>query len=297
MRVNKLFQKLALDPKLRSTRFRGTVISTLTSYYQFLVSMYLPKSQIAYPPEDGWPNVTKELYLAEYSPRKTDEVIRLARHLPYVQGDDEFDEFPEIYPTVFCSGRTGHWPAVAELPPSVFCFAEPRDGEGYYFFLDVEQETIVIYGSDSAFKGRPNSPYKPLETTVSSPVSCALLIRAQLFLSPNPEIRRKSRGKDAKKAKDQTGAKNRLTASQTSFRNSNVNFANLWSYVSHINRLSKFREGYTNMYKATVGTWLTGRNRNVRGEGYPYEAWLAFKQLRQDCMYGRTQGVRGRTGV
>lgn len=79
MLVNTFFQKLASNPALRGTLFRGIVISTLTSYYQFLTSMYLPESMIRYPPEEGWTVHRKYL-----KGRKTDSALEMMRHLPYL---------------------------------------------------------------------------------------------------------------------------------------------------------------------------------------------------------------------
>jgi hypothetical protein len=50
--------------------------------YDFLTSMYLKKSAVVEPPEDGWPDITAE-NLGGLG--KTDEVLSLLRHLPYSQ--------------------------------------------------------------------------------------------------------------------------------------------------------------------------------------------------------------------
>lgn len=60
---------------------REATISCIRDYYQFLTQMYLPESAILEPPALGWSNITKESWQAF---GKTDEVIELLRHLPYI---------------------------------------------------------------------------------------------------------------------------------------------------------------------------------------------------------------------
>ncbi|KAI6778096.1 uncharacterized protein J7T54_001516 [Emericellopsis cladophorae] len=50
-------------------------------YYAFLAKMYVGESLILNPPSGGWPSITKERYR---NMRKTDTVIELLRHLPYL---------------------------------------------------------------------------------------------------------------------------------------------------------------------------------------------------------------------
>ncbi|KAK6834142.1 hypothetical protein PG989_002999 [Apiospora arundinis] len=65
---------------------REATIAAVRGFYQFLSKFYLPESSIIEPPEGGWPQITQESigYL-----EKTDEVIELLRHLPYIRDDDE----------------------------------------------------------------------------------------------------------------------------------------------------------------------------------------------------------------
>ncbi|KAG9255434.1 uncharacterized protein F5Z01DRAFT_53229 [Emericellopsis atlantica] len=50
-------------------------------YYAFLAKMYVDESCIAEPPPDGWPSITSERYRGM---GKTDTVVELLRHLPYL---------------------------------------------------------------------------------------------------------------------------------------------------------------------------------------------------------------------
>ncbi|SMR47981.1 unnamed protein product [Zymoseptoria tritici ST99CH_3D1] len=62
---------------------REAVISAVRDYYTFLTKMYLDRSDIMEPPQGGWPEITRDSMRAL---GKTDEVIELLRHLPYLDG-------------------------------------------------------------------------------------------------------------------------------------------------------------------------------------------------------------------
>jgi hypothetical protein len=56
-------------------------VKAFRNYFQFLSAMYAEESIIQEPPEDGWPTISPNGW-----PRfdKTDKVIDLLRHLPYI---------------------------------------------------------------------------------------------------------------------------------------------------------------------------------------------------------------------
>jgi hypothetical protein len=60
---------------------REDCIAAVRDYYGFLVKMYLKDSAIIEPPKDGWPSITPDSLRGL---GKTDEVISLLRHLPYI---------------------------------------------------------------------------------------------------------------------------------------------------------------------------------------------------------------------
>lgn len=61
-----------------------TTIAAFQDYYNFLTKMYLNPSSIAWPPKDGWPNITPE----SMAPlEKSPAVIDLLRNLPYIKQD------------------------------------------------------------------------------------------------------------------------------------------------------------------------------------------------------------------
>ena len=60
---------------------RDELVSELTSYYKFIVDLYLPVARVKHPPVGGWPELTKD-FLAPLN--KNDAVVDLIQHLPYV---------------------------------------------------------------------------------------------------------------------------------------------------------------------------------------------------------------------
>ncbi|KAH8585561.1 hypothetical protein B0O99DRAFT_646641, partial [Bisporella sp. PMI_857] len=56
-------------------------ILAIRDYYRFLVSLYLDESHVIEPPENGWPSISPEFQRLS---GKSDEVIALIRHLPYI---------------------------------------------------------------------------------------------------------------------------------------------------------------------------------------------------------------------
>ncbi|KAI1324349.1 hypothetical protein F5Y16DRAFT_308074 [Xylariaceae sp. FL0255] len=61
---------------------REATITAISDYYEFLTQLYLPSEFILHPPQSGWPSITQETMAGI---GKTDEVINLLRHLPYIE--------------------------------------------------------------------------------------------------------------------------------------------------------------------------------------------------------------------
>jgi hypothetical protein len=72
-------------PELSEINYsRDACVAAIRDYYHFLTKMYLKESDVIEPPEGGWPSITPDV-LREMG--KTEEVISLLRHLPYIRGD------------------------------------------------------------------------------------------------------------------------------------------------------------------------------------------------------------------
>ncbi|KAK4235293.1 hypothetical protein C8A03DRAFT_46546 [Achaetomium macrosporum] len=67
------------------TYFREATIAAVTDYYTFLTRMYLNESHVVYPPAGGWPSIVNADPAALQSLGKSDEVLALMAHLPYIR--------------------------------------------------------------------------------------------------------------------------------------------------------------------------------------------------------------------
>lgn len=91
---------------------RDTAVKAVRSYYTFLAAKLgaIRPSCIIEPPVGGWRNIT----IASLAPpQKTEEVVELLRHLPYIKGDSEGEWNDKIAPEtdVFQYGGAGAMPA------------------------------------------------------------------------------------------------------------------------------------------------------------------------------------------
>ena len=145
-------------PGEETTYSRDEAVSAFTSFYEWLVKLYLPASALKYPPPGGWPEISPE-YLAFL--KKNDTVVDLLRHLPYIQRDEEFNPY-QIYEKTSAVDYNGNYfrntgvnyknPVAAEpynvetvLPSHVATIAKTAAGrDGYFFFLDTERGTMTM---------------------------------------------------------------------------------------------------------------------------------------------------------
>ncbi|KAK6218947.1 hypothetical protein QIS74_06156 [Colletotrichum tabaci] len=90
-------------PTLEQVEYsQGATVAAVTDFYAFLTKMYLPESAVVHPPPGGWPTLASDLG----NLGKSDEVLSLLSHLPYVRQDDLYDtEIPEVTP----GGRWIDW--------------------------------------------------------------------------------------------------------------------------------------------------------------------------------------------
>lgn len=72
---------------------REATIAAVTDFYTFLTRMYMKESHVVYPPAGGWPAILNADPAALQSLGKSDEVLALLAHLPYIRhpiyGDGE----------------------------------------------------------------------------------------------------------------------------------------------------------------------------------------------------------------
>jgi hypothetical protein len=67
---------------MEPTYSRDECVAAFREYYAFLASMFMDPTFIIEPPADGWAEITPEV-MSDLG--KTDEVIDLLRHLPYIR--------------------------------------------------------------------------------------------------------------------------------------------------------------------------------------------------------------------
>jgi hypothetical protein len=60
---------------------RDEFIAAIRDYYEFLATMFIDRSCIVESPQGGWPSITAE---SMQGIRKTEEVIQLLKHMPYI---------------------------------------------------------------------------------------------------------------------------------------------------------------------------------------------------------------------
>lgn len=70
---------------------RDEVVASVTKFYDFLTThLHFYPSELESPPPDGWSQITSSRFSCQ---RKSDTVINLLRHLPYLPGGDDADKF------------------------------------------------------------------------------------------------------------------------------------------------------------------------------------------------------------
>jgi hypothetical protein len=139
------------------TYSRDATVKAFRGYFQFLSAMYADESIIQEPPEDGWPTISLNGW-----PKfdKTDKVIDLLRHLPYISG------FTQIAPECnFVSWHTCrededgvHFHEVSEpfedeaKMPSHIVGLTSQWQKGLTFLLDTELGVIYWYECEDEAK-------------------------------------------------------------------------------------------------------------------------------------------------
>ncbi|KAL6795789.1 hypothetical protein GGI42DRAFT_332084 [Trichoderma sp. SZMC 28013] len=76
---------------------RDDCVSAVREYYNFLVGMYVDEAEVVEPPPGGWPNITTATMAAL---GKTDEVVSLLRHLPYLRRNK--NDMYNVQPAAWC---------------------------------------------------------------------------------------------------------------------------------------------------------------------------------------------------
>ncbi|CAD0107401.1 unnamed protein product, partial [Aureobasidium uvarum] len=127
---------------------RPETIAAITDFYTFYIKLpYLDPGALVFAPTSGWTTIdTTELKARG----KTDEVIDLLRHLPYLshpstRGGWTIDQGCSHiqYHKGVCYNNTSS--AIKHLPSHVIPIAEATDREGMYLILDTFTGNITTY--------------------------------------------------------------------------------------------------------------------------------------------------------
>lgn len=71
---------------------RPATIAAIKSYYEFLTKLYLKDTQVIWPPAEGWPSITNADSTVMAPLGKSDEILSLLAHLPYIREDSDDTE-------------------------------------------------------------------------------------------------------------------------------------------------------------------------------------------------------------
>lgn len=131
---------------------RDSIAATLLAYYEFLVFFYLPDGVIRRPPDGGWPQITSETI---HRGEKSDKVIDLLKHIPYIANDDSEYQIAEKCICNDYSTNSG----CSDLPGEVLetCYFDQSDShcisniatiacaegrDGFYIIYNVDDDTF-----------------------------------------------------------------------------------------------------------------------------------------------------------
>lgn len=101
---------LSGNTNLTPTDLQAEVATALQDFYNFLALLpWLDPSDILTPPAGGWPNINE----ANFAPlHKTDTVIQLLKHIPYLRMGDSDDKNPLVWQTFPCDYQRDYFQKV-----------------------------------------------------------------------------------------------------------------------------------------------------------------------------------------
>jgi len=141
----------ALSVTTEPTYSCDEAVSEISSFYEFLVKLFLPEDAVIYPPAGGW----TEINPANIRPPINDTVFNLLRHLPYIRQEDDDDPW-FVYPATVAINYTGeeykknrpsepgNTTELTSLPPHVAQLAYSKGRDGFYMFLDTKRGTVTL---------------------------------------------------------------------------------------------------------------------------------------------------------
>lgn len=142
-----------------------TATDAIRKYYAFLAEDLgaIPFDSIVEPPEEGWPSITQD---ALAGLQKTDAVIELLRHIPYIEPSEDYNtriafstdavDYRKVAEYRVAPGTRHKFIDIGseDYPPSVVVLAEEGVDADYYgslLLFDTETgKCLALYTSVSA---------------------------------------------------------------------------------------------------------------------------------------------------
>ncbi|KAK8028335.1 hypothetical protein PG991_005391 [Apiospora marii] len=166
-------------PELEDVSYsEAECVAAIADYYEFLTKMYLDESEVIYPPKGGWPSITQAHpeVLARFG--KTDTVISLLAHLPYIRNkggaedgihaiadcpfadwDDFFSGLPPDSDLDSCKMVTESYAFTEVAPPHVVGLAAGH-----------RDASIIIVDTELGIIHWDQYPYRNQETHIREPI-------------------------------------------------------------------------------------------------------------------------------
>jgi len=124
---------------------RDSTVAAITSFYQHLTKHpYLDASALLLPPPTGWTTIDETALRAI---GKTEAVIDLLRHLPYLDGKGSGHMIAyETIPVDFTVDATALIETIPEFPIPGHCvyITDGSGREGYRLIIDTEEGVFVM---------------------------------------------------------------------------------------------------------------------------------------------------------
>ncbi|THW31815.1 hypothetical protein D6D22_09950 [Aureobasidium pullulans] len=128
---------------------RDETVAAVSAFYQQIIKHpYLDNSALIVPPASGWDSLAIDGLKSE---GKTDTVIDLLRHLPYLCGEKPHEDILVYYETLaICyagaeEGSCTWMDQTHPLPGHCVFLTSNLDREGYSLIMDTERGTITAY--------------------------------------------------------------------------------------------------------------------------------------------------------
>ncbi|KAK8051792.1 hypothetical protein PG993_003177 [Apiospora rasikravindrae] len=167
-------------PELEDVSYsEAACVAAVGGYYEFLTKMYLDESEVIYPPKGGWPSIAQAdpEVLARFG--KTDKVVSLLAHLPYIRRSGGLND--NIHAIADCP--FSDWNAIfTNLTPQSKVESCRIVSEGYAFYevapphvvgltASHRDASIIIIDTELGIAHWDNHPYRDKKSEIREPIT------------------------------------------------------------------------------------------------------------------------------